>query len=325
MISQEAPFPGKRQLRGAMAGKEADSAFQEYLGVRLNVIARLKQAYHELHHAVEMASLINRNRDLLNGMIELTEARYSVGRAAQQDVFKGQTQLSIFDAQLARTEQDRRTAEIEINLLLNRPQAGHIEAPADLEPAPIPATLDELLARARNDAPMLLREQKNVERAQLGVNLARKDYYPDYVVSGGYFNQGGMAPMWEVRVDFKLPAYFWRKQRAGVAEQAASLSEARRNYEAADTSIQAKIREEFLAAETALKLVDLYRKSAIPQSQLALESSRASYETGAMDFLPVFSNFMNVVDYEMAYHEQVLRFHTAVARLEELTGTELLP
>ena len=46
----------------------------------------------------------------------------------------------------------------------------------------------------------------------------------------------------------------------------------------------------------------------------------ASYETGALDFLAVFSNFMNVVDYELMYHEEVMQFHVAMARLEELTG-----
>jgi hypothetical protein len=45
--------------------------------------------------------------------------------------------------------------------------------------------------------------------------LARKEYDPDYTISGGYFNQGGMPPMYPARADFKLPPYFWRKQRDG--------------------------------------------------------------------------------------------------------------
>ena len=160
------------------------------------------------------------------------------------------------------------------------------------------------------------------ERNQLAANLARKDYYPDYTLSGGYFNQGGMPPMWQFRLDFKLPAYFWRKQRAGVNEQEFSLSEARRNYEAAEVSIESRIREAYTAAETASKLAGLYEKSVIPGAKLALESSLAGYQTGSLDFLAVFANFMNVVDYELMYHEEVMRYHVALARLEELTGGE---
>jgi outer membrane protein TolC len=185
------------------------------------------------------------------------------------------------------------------------------------------ASLDELLSHARTQAPVLTREQKLVESSQLAANLARKDYYPDYTVSGGYFNQGTMAPMWQFRVDFQVPAYFWRKQRAEVAEKASALSDARHIYEAADVEIQARIRDDYTVATTARKLIDLYQKSVIPEAQLALESSLAGYRTGALDFLSVFSNFMNVVDYQLAYHEEIMQFHLALARLEETTGMEM--
>lgn len=321
-ISQEMPFPGKQKLRGEIAAREADAEFQQYLAVRLSVVARLKQAYHELHHAAVGIAYVKRYQDVLRDILRVSEARYAAGRAAQQDIFKAQTQFSIFETQLARYEEERTNKEIEINALLNRPQGIHIEVPEDMTAGEMPATLDQMLARARTNAPLLMREQKMAERNQLAANLARKDYYPDYTLSGGYFNQGGMPPMWQFRLDFKLPAYFWRKQRAGVNEQEFSLSEARRNYEAAEVSIESRIREAYTAAETASKLAGLYEKSVIPGAKLALESSLAGYQTGSLDFLAVFANFMNVVDYELMYHEEVMRYHVALARLEELTGGE---
>jgi len=69
--------------------------------------------------------------------------------------------------------------------------------------------------------------------------------------------------------------------------------------------------------------MDLYQKSVIPGAQLALESSMAGYQTGSLDFLSLFSNFMNVVDYELMYHEELMKFHVALARLEEMTGMML--
>ena len=324
-ISQEMPFPGKLKLRGEIAVKEAGAEFEQYRAVRLSVVSRLKQAYHELHHANVGIDFVHRYQEVLQNILRISEARYSVGRAAQQDVFKAQTQFSIFQTELLRYQQERATKEIEISALLNRPHAAHIEVPTEMAPGEIPATLDEMLARARTRSPMIAREQKVVERNELAANLARKDYYPDYTVSGGYFNQGGMPPMWQFRVDFKLPAYFWRKQRAAVNEQEFSATEARHDYEAADVSLQALIREQYTVAETARKLIDLYGKSVIPEAQLALESSQASYETGTLDFLSLFSNFMNVVDNELMYHEEVMQFHVALARLEELTGIEVLP
>jgi outer membrane protein TolC len=320
MVSQEVPFPGKRKLHGEIAQKEADAEFDAYLAVRLNVVSRLKQAYHELHHADANIQYVKRYQELLRNILNITEARYAVGKAPQADIFKAQTQFSIFEARLLQFEQERTAKEIEINALLNRRPGEHIEVPDEMNPGEIPASLDDMLAHARKQSPMLGQEQKMIERGELATNLARKDYYPDYTVAGGYFNQGSMPPMWQVRVDFKVPAWFWGKQRAGVNEQFLAASEARHNYEAADVSIQARIRADYTVAETARRLIDLYQKSVIPEAQLALESSLASYETGSLDFLSVFSNFMNVVDFELMYHEQVMQFHVALARLDEMTG-----
>jgi outer membrane protein, heavy metal efflux system len=322
-VSQEMPFPGKRPLRAEIAAKEASAEYEQYLGVRLSVTARLKQAYHELHHAYAAITFVHRYQELLQNILRISEVRYSVGRAAQQDVFKAQTQFAIFQTQLVRYEQERDSKEIEINGLLNRPLSGHIEVAEDPVPAALPATLDDMLAHARTHAPMLARDQKMIERNDLASALAKRNLYPDYTVSGGYFNQGAMPPMWQFRVDFKLPAYFRTKQNAEIAEKAFSASESRHNYEATAVAIQAQIRETYTLAATALKLTELYEKSVMPGAQLALESSMAGYQTGTLDFLSLFSNFMNVVDYELMYHEEVMQLQVALARLEEMTGMPL--
>lgn len=321
MVSQEMPFPGKRSLRGQIAGKEAEAAFQDYLAIRLSVVSRVSQAYHELHHATVSIASVERDEDLLRDILRITDSRYAVGRAAQQDIFKAQTQLAVFETQLERFRQERLSKQIEINSLLNRPQDTAVQVPDEMTPLPIPATLDRMLAAARARAPLLLRDTRQIQRGELATNLARKDALPDYTLSGGYFNQGTMPPMWQVRADVKLP--FWHKQPAEVAEQVAATAEARHSYAADQIALEARIREEYSIAETAEKLINLYETAVVPGARLALESSTASYETGKLDFLAVFSNFMNVVDYELMYHEQIMQLHVALARLEELTGGPL--
>ena len=81
-VSQEMPFPGKRKLRGEIASKEADAEFERYLAVRLNVVSRLKQAYHELHHSTTGIAFVKRYQDVLRNILRISEARYAVGRAA---------------------------------------------------------------------------------------------------------------------------------------------------------------------------------------------------------------------------------------------------
>jgi hypothetical protein len=49
-----------------------------------------------------------------------------------------------------------------------------------------------------------------------------------------------------------------------------------------------------------------------------------SYQTGAVDFLSVLTTFGSVLEYEMAYFEELALYHTAVSRLEEMTGTPIV-
>ena len=320
MLTQEMPFPGKRKLRTEIAGKEADAEFQQYLATRLSVVSKLGQAYHSLHHALVGIEFVGRYQELLENIVHTSEARYAVGKAAQQDILKAQTQFAIFETEKQRYEEERDAREIEIRALLNRPEGGHIAVPGEVPVGLIPATLDEMLAQARENAPVMARERTMVQRGELAANLARKELYPDYTLSGGYYNQGGLPPMWQMRVDVKIPVR--RRAQAAITEQEFASSESRHNYEATRLSLDSEVREQYTIAASARKLLDLYDKSVIPEARLTLDSSLASYQTGSLDFLAVFSNFMNVVDYELKYHEEVMRFHIALVRLNELTGKE---
>lgn len=324
MFSQEVPFPGKLKLRGEIAGKEAETEYQNYDLTQLNIVSRVKQAYYRLSYAYAASGVLERNRDLLNRLLRITEARYAVGRAAQQDVYKTQTQLSILETRLVQLERERQAREAELNSLLNRRPGSPLAKPPEPQPQILATTLSELYNYAEQNAPMLRRDEKMIQRSELAVNLARKDYYPDYTISAGYFNQGGMPAMYQARVDVKVPLYFWRKQRAGVAEQSQSLVESRRTYEATNQGLHFRIKDDYLMADASSRLVDLYGKTVIPQSSLALESSLSSYETGTVDFLSVLTNYITIVEYEMNYYEELQNFYLALSRLEEMTGLSLI-
>ena len=219
-------------------------------------------------------------------------------------------------------EQDRRVAEAELNSLLNRNPGTPIGIPMADEPKPLAMTLDTVLARALRQTPAIRREQSMIERGQLAVNLARKDLRPGYTISAGYYNMGSMPDMYQFRLDIPLPLR--HRQSSALNEQVYRLSEARHNYEAVEQSVQFRIREAYAQAETSFRLMTLYQDTVIPQSGLTVESSIASYQTGALDFLSVLNNLIGKTDFEERYHEEMLAYWSAVTRLEEVTGLQLL-
>lgn len=324
MVSQEIPFPGKRKLAGDMAVKEFEAEWQQYQQAKLNVVARVKQAYFRRAYAFAAVDVLSRNLDLARKLLKITEVRYSVGRAAQQDVFKAQTQISILETKRVQLEREKKAREAEINSLVNRTPGSPLDRPPQLVAIELPASLQELYTSARENSPMLRRDEKMIQRAEVAVNMARKEYYPDFTLNGGYYNMGNMPPMYMFRADFKIPLYYFRKQRAAVTEQSQTLAQSRRTYEATNQGLHFRIQDDYLMAETSSQLVKLYGQTVIPQASLALESSLSSYETGSVDFLTVYMNYVTVVEYQMNYYEELQNLYLALARLEEMTARPLI-
>ena len=323
MVSQEIPYPGKLALRGAIASREADAEQQQIEAARLSVTARVKQAYYSLASTYAVGDVLARNKALLDTLLKVSENRYSVGQAAQQDVIKAQTQLSILELQEQRIAQQRATHVGALNALLNRPASSPLGRPDDLALVPFEYQLDALITAAAAHAPMLQRDRVMIDRSQLAVDSARRDYKPDFAMSGGYAFMGAMPSMYEFRFDVKVPLQRARRA-AAVAEQLSSLDAARSTYDGSRLTLQGRLQEDYQMASTSARLATLYRVTVLPQARLTLESSMASYQTGAVDFLSVLTNFSSVLEYEMTYFDELTAFHVAVSRLEEMTGTPLV-
>lgn len=321
MFTQELPYPGKRRLRGEVATKEAEAEFQQYQAMQLAVLSRLKQAFFRLQHNYSQRSVMERSRELLRRLLKVTEVRYAAGKAMQQDIFKTQTQLSVMETRFLQLDRERSVLEAQINALLNRSPDTPLGHPDEPHLHPLTMSLEQLQSAARDNAPMLRRDEKMIQKNELAYNLALKNFRPDLALSGGYYYMGSMPDMYMVRADIRLPLF---GKRPALTEQAQNLSESKRTYEAGARNLQARIKDDYLMAITATQVMSLYTDTVIPQANLAVESSLRSYESGAADFTGVLMNYMTSVDYEMNFHEEMQNYHLALSRLEEMTGTALI-
>jgi cobalt-zinc-cadmium efflux system outer membrane protein len=319
-VAQEIPFPGKRALKGGIAQKEADSEAQSVRATELRLVAQLKEGYYELLFINEAVELIHRNQETLQQLAKVADVRYSAGKATQQDIVKAGIEVAILDNRLIAFEQKKSSLSAEINALINRPPDAGLGRPEAVSTLPSLEPFESMRARALEASPLLRGQRAVIDGRQLNVQSARKAYYPDFDVMSGYYNQGAMKPMWEFKVQFNIPLYFGKKQRYGLEEAGANLAEAQRTYRSDQQMLLFRLRDRYVAAEAALKLMDLYSRQVVPQSEFALQTSLASYEAGSVDFLTVLSNFATIRDYQMNYYEQRAEYLKALSGLEELTG-----
>lgn len=322
-FSQELPFSGKLALKSQIAANEAESEWWNYEQTRLNVIAEVKDAYFDLFYLAKALETVTKNKDLLGKFAKIAEARYSVGKGIQQDVLKAQVEISKLIEQSTMLEQRRDTAIARINSLLYRSPEFPLGNPEEIKPQNLPQTLTELNELALANYPTLKMQRRKIDREQLGIRLAEKEFYPDFNVKFTYQNRPELPEMYGVSVGVKIPLYFWQKQRPAVAEATASKAAEQKRLENLTTLLFFKLKDKYLAATTAQKLVSLYGTTIIPQSSLSLESAIAGYEVGKVDFLTLLDNIVTLLNYELSYYEQLSNVEKALAAMEPLVGVGL--
>jgi outer membrane protein TolC len=323
-FSQKFPFPGKLGLKGEVAARHADRIEQMYYATRLNVISRLKQHYWDLHFIHKGIEIVEKNKLLLMQFEQTANARYSVGKTAQQDVFRAQVELSRVLDRLAVLEQQKESLHAAINRILNRPPIGPLGTPEAIHLTPIPQDLPELARRAEAFSPILLASAKNVAQGEESVSLARKEYFPDFNLSAlGTRNERINENGYQLMFGIQIPLFYQTKQREGVNQAVADLSRAREDLTATRQDLLFQVKDAFERAQRATRLVKIVGKAIIPQATLALQSAQAGYSVDKVDFLTLLNNLLTLQENELELHGEMVEHEKAVARLEELTGGPL--
>ena len=324
-LAQEIPFPGKLRLRGEEATREAERLEQEYVATRLRLIARLKQAYFDLHFIHKGIEIVERNKQLLLQFEKTAKARYSVGQAAQQDIFRAQVESSRVLDRLAVLDQQKESLHAEINRFLNRPPAGLLGTPEEIHVTLLTVPLPDLSQRAEDFSPILRASLKGVERGEQTVSLARRQYFPDFDISAlGLRNDLIHDNGYQVMLGIKIPLFYHTKQRQGVREAAAGLSSAREELTATRQEVLFQVKDTFVQAQRAERLVMILRDAIIPQATLALRASQSSYAVGKVDFLTLLNSLLTLQDSELELHGEMVSHEKALARLEAITGGPLI-
>lgn len=321
-FSQEIPYPGKLSLRGKVAGQEWEREKELLRATELGVTSRLKVAYYDLFLVYKAIEIVLKNKDLLERFAKTAEARYAVGKAVQQDVLRAQTEVTILLQRLAVLERGKGSLKAAINSLLNRPRDAPLGRPLEPAKRKLPFTLEQLVGLALERSPDVKAAERVIDRNKLALDLARKQYVPDFAISAGYQNRGGLEGMWQVMAGFTVPLYFRTKQDYGVREAASSFGEAGQSLQAVKQSLFFEVKDLFLLAETSEKLLELIGTGTLPQASLTLESAIASYAVGKVDFLTLLTNLLNVLNQELQYYQELTNFEKALARLERVVGVK---
>lgn len=348
-VSQTIPLYGKLGLRERAAVLERDAAVAALEGEERTVARDVKSAYYDLAFVDQAFRIVQRNRDVLASFIRLTETRYGVGAAGQQDALRAQVEATrLAETAVALTEQ-RRAALARLNALLDRQSDVPVEnpaIPARLARAAVAPSADSirftsaalgapaagspfsplavLQAAAQRANPELREAAANIAAQAARLELARREYLPDPSLSVQYGQRQGFTDMISATVSIPLPLFKRRKQDQLVAEANAQLAALTADRRARANALDAEVARLLSELQRQRTQLALYVKALLPQGRASLASATASYQVGRVEFLTVLDNQATIFNYETEYFRALSDFATNVAELERLVGGEVI-
>jgi len=324
-VTQEIPYPGKLKLRGEIAKREADMSQQQVETVRRAVLAEVKASYFQLAYLSKTLAILESDGELLKQVEQAADARYRSGMGTQQDVLRAQLQKTKLVREIAMHHLEVGKLEARLKQFLNRPQDSADIQPADLTETPLLQSYQELLAAAKAQNPELIASEKMIDKESLQVHLARKDFYPDFNVQHMWqrTDPTQFRAYYMLSFGVRVPIYRSRKQKPELAHAQSEELRARSELEAQSQQVASELRAQYVVAQQTTELLKIHREGLAPQARSEFQSGLAAYQSNKQDFQAVLTAFLDVLHLDEEYWQNLAEYETAIARLEQITGSSL--
>lgn len=319
--SQQFLFPGKRSLKEEMTKRDTESLEAMHEQLKLKTVARVWELYYDLFLAYKNIDLLKEKGDLIARMESLALARYAAGTGMQQDVIMTQTEKYMLLEKEEMGQQKIQSLEAMLKAVIGRHQGDSLPRPIEPVYQPFAPDINEAIHLAMQNSPELKSRHKMLEAANAKVAMARKEYYPDFALSGGYYNRSGDFPdMWAATVTFNLPIYFQSKQKPAVMEAKAGVNQADQELAATQLMIEAALRDNYAMLRSAERLMEIYKDGILPKTRQDIEQTLTGYSTGRGETVNILSRLKTLLDYEFLYWSQLVEIEKAVARVQAITA-----
>jgi outer membrane protein TolC len=259
----------------------------------------------------------------------LTQQREAAREVAHADVIKAQLQQQQRDRDLADATLQAQKSRLELGVLLFPDPRAPFNISIPTTPAP-PATRAEVEAAAGRLNPELQSALASLRASSLAVTSARAAYLPDlglnvtYGIDAEQFAtkgpNGARNLGYSAAATLDIPVWDWLSTQHRVRQSEILRDSARVALSATQRRLIAQLDEFYAEATTAydqLQSLDLSAQTA----HESLRLTRLRYTAGEATILEVVDAQTSLTTSELACEDGTVRYQTALANLQLLTGT----
>jgi len=329
-ITQALPYPGKLALQSQLAKLEANTAESEIYELQLQLTRDVKTVWWNLFYLDRALGAVVRNQTLLEQFVRIAETRYQVGQGLLQDILLAQLELSGLHDSDIRLHNMRDNEVSRLNVLLGRSSSHAIQIPVSVNEQ-LPTLVDEnvLQQLAIISRPDLSSQRHRMEAARTRIDLAKKDYVPDFTLGAVYGLRSGdnvdgsrRADLGSVILSMSLPFHAGSKQDRAIDQRNAEWMQQKYQFDDHRNQTTSEVKNAINDYRYANKQVVLFKKEIVPQARQTVDAMLAGYQAGKVDFLNLVRSQTTLYNYETEYWKAISSTNQALARLVAAVGEE---
>jgi outer membrane protein TolC len=296
---------------------------------RRGLVATVAGLFYGLASADRRIAVAERAATEAASLTKLTQQREAAREVAHADVLKAQLQQQQRDRDLTDAHLEAQKARLELAVLLFPDPRTDYTLALDAAPATVPPRADVESALAKRN-PELESALASTHLADLNVFAARAAYLPDLELNYSYGidstqfaitnNDGSRNIGYAAMATLNIPIWDWFATHDKVRQSEINRATARTVLNNTQRKLIADLDENYAEAVAAHDQLDSLHASVATATE-SLRLTRLSYAAGEGAILEVVDAESSLTSSEVALEDGIVRYQTALANLQLLTGT----
>jgi cobalt-zinc-cadmium efflux system outer membrane protein len=325
---------GKRGLRVNAAQLAFEAARRSETDARRTLEGLLRQTYLGAVARRQALGTQKEAQDTLGRLADLNRARYEHGSISEVEVLKVETEKLTADQEVERAERDLRTATTDLAFLLGaRGRIPAFEVDAEVPAFVVPpalagATVDSLLALARQHRPDLAAARLSQDRAEAGVRSSQRLRFPDIALSAGVSGQGAYEnaitpPTWSFGLTLTPPVF--NRFAGEILKAKTDLVVQKTQLAKTEAQVLSDVQAAFTQWQSAKSRVERAERELLERAKRTRDLVQVQYQKGAASLLEYLDAQRVFIATKLDYQNDLADYWQAVVLIGQAVGTEIYP
>lgn len=323
-VVQFFPRGSSRLIKSRMNEEKAEKSRYMSKNALLAATRDVSKNWLELYYWLKAEEIVKQSRSWFTNLVGVTESRYRVGSATQQDVVQSELELDRLTDRLEgiRIKQDMARSDLSRWIGSSASMRSLPTKLPEISSPVIPETKSFLASH-----PVIQASDAEIRAGNDSVDLTRQSYKPGVALDVTYGDRSGENPDGSDRANFisamvllDIPLFTDKRQDRKLASSQQNLEAVKQDRETAVRKLSSQLQR----AQSSLRIIDrqirLYRDKLVPQSHSHSQLALKAYENSRVEFNSVMRARVAELDTQLkAIRLEVDRAKT-LAMLHYLAG-----